>query len=74
MITHQAARGREGFHRAPFATVNVLPTEERPLPEFRIPSIDAVTFAQHAEKAKANCPVKALAGTQITLEATLRVP
>jgi osmotically inducible protein OsmC len=40
--------------------------------EARVPGIDAASFAQQAEKAKANCPVsKALAGTQITLEATL---
>jgi lipoyl-dependent peroxiredoxin len=40
--------------------------------EARIVGIDAATFAQYAEKAKANCPVsRALAGTQITLEATL---
>jgi glyceraldehyde 3-phosphate dehydrogenase len=36
------------------------------------PGIDAASFAQQVEKAKANCPVsKALAGTQITLAATL---
>lgn len=41
--------------------------------EARISGVDAATFVQHAEKAKANCPVsKALAGTEITLEATLR--
>ena len=41
--------------------------------EAGISGIDAATFVQHAEKAKANCPVsKALAGTEITLEATLR--
>jgi osmotically inducible protein OsmC len=39
--------------------------------EARVPGIDAASFPQQAEKAKANCPVsKALAGTQITLEAT----
>jgi osmotically inducible protein OsmC len=37
-----------------------------------VPTIDRATFAQHAEAAKANCPVsQALAGTEITLEATL---
>ncbi|MFL6652058.1 MAG: OsmC family protein [Sulfurifustaceae bacterium] len=41
--------------------------------EASVPSIDAPTFERHAEKAKANCPVsKALAGTEITLEARLR--
>ena len=40
--------------------------------EARVPGMEAASFAQQAEKAKANCPVsKALAGTQITLEATL---
>ena len=35
-------------------------------------NIDQATFAKHAEAAKANCPVsQALAGTDITLEATL---
>jgi osmotically inducible protein OsmC len=37
-----------------------------------VPGISAEDFAKHAEDAKANCPVsKALAGTTITLEATL---
>ena len=37
-----------------------------------VPNIDGATFARHAEAAKANCPVsQALAGTDITLEATL---
>jgi lipoyl-dependent peroxiredoxin len=41
--------------------------------EARIADIDAATFAKHAENAKASCPVsKALAGTEITLEAKLR--
>lgn len=41
--------------------------------EARVPGIDAAAFAQQAEKAKANCPVtKALAGTEVTLEAALR--
>jgi lipoyl-dependent peroxiredoxin len=39
----------------------------------RVPGIDAATFLQHAEAAKAGCPVsKALAGVpEITLEASL---
>lgn len=38
----------------------------------RVEGIDAAAFATHAETAKANCPVsQALAGTEITLEATL---
>lgn len=41
--------------------------------EAGVPGIDEATFARHAENARANCPVsKALAGTQITLDATLR--
>ena len=37
-----------------------------------VPGIDEATFKQQAETAKANCPVsKALAGTQITLNARL---
>ncbi len=37
-----------------------------------VPGIDAATFAELAEQAKATCPVsRALAGTRITLEATL---
>jgi osmotically inducible protein OsmC len=35
-------------------------------------NLDQATFAKHAEAAKADCPVsQALAGTEITLEATL---
>ena len=41
--------------------------------EAEVPGIDTATFQQHAEAAKANCPVsKALAGTDITLEARLK--
>ncbi|CAG0971161.1 Peroxiredoxin OsmC [Phycisphaerales bacterium] len=40
--------------------------------EGSVPGIDAAAFQQHAETAKAGCPVsKALAGTQITLTARL---
>jgi lipoyl-dependent peroxiredoxin len=40
--------------------------------EAKVPGIDAATFVQHAEAAKAGCPVsQALAGTEITLEAKL---
>ena len=40
--------------------------------EARVPGIDQATFAQHAQAAKAGCPVsQALAGTEITLEAKL---
>ena len=40
--------------------------------EAQIPGIDARTFQEHAEGAKKGCPVsKALAGTQITLQAKL---
>ncbi|MBX5459941.1 MAG: OsmC family protein [Steroidobacteraceae bacterium] len=41
--------------------------------EADVPGTDNATFVKHAESAKANCPVsKALAGTDITLEAKLR--
>ena len=37
-----------------------------------VPGIDEATFIEHAEGAKANCPVsKALAAVEITLNATL---
>jgi len=37
-----------------------------------VPGIDEATFVEHAEGAKANCPVsKALAAVEITLHATL---
>lgn len=40
--------------------------------EVEAPGIDSETFLHHAEQAKAGCPVsKALAGVEITLEATL---
>jgi osmotically inducible protein OsmC len=40
--------------------------------EAKVPGIDQTTFVQHAESAKANCPVsQALAGAEITLEAAL---
>lgn len=40
--------------------------------EAHIPDIDEETFHEHAENAKENCPVsKALAGPDITLDATL---
>lgn len=38
----------------------------------KVPDIDLATFQTHAETARANCPVsQALAGTNITLQATL---
>ncbi len=40
--------------------------------EGRVPGIDEATFVEHAEKAKAGCPVsKALAAVDITLDAHL---
>jgi osmotically inducible protein OsmC len=40
--------------------------------EARVPGIDQAMFAQHAQAAKAGCPVsQALAGTEISLEARL---
>jgi osmotically inducible protein OsmC len=40
--------------------------------EARVANVDRAAFAKHAEAAKANCPVsQALAGTNITLDATL---
>jgi osmotically inducible protein OsmC len=41
--------------------------------EAEVPGIDEKTFLDHAQKAKAGCPVsKALAGVQITLNARLK--
>ncbi len=41
--------------------------------EASVPNIDEETFKKHAEAAKSGCPVsKALAGTEITLEARLK--
>lgn len=41
--------------------------------EAEVPGLTDADFVKHAETAKANCPVsKALAGTQITLDASLR--
>lgn len=40
--------------------------------EASVPHIDQAAFVKHAEAAKVNCPVsQALAGTEITLDATL---
>jgi len=40
--------------------------------EARVPGLDAVAFAKHAEAAKDGCPVsRALGGVQITLDARL---
>ena len=40
--------------------------------EGKVPGIDEGTFREHAEGAKKNCPVSvALAGAEITLDATL---
>jgi osmotically inducible protein OsmC len=40
--------------------------------EAKVPGIDPAAFERHAQTAKASCPVsQALAGTEITLEATL---
>jgi osmotically inducible protein OsmC len=40
--------------------------------EAKVPGIEEAAFRQHAEAAKAGCPVsQALAGTEITLEARL---
>ena len=43
--------------------------------EGRVPNIDRAVFTHHAETAKTNCPVsQALAGVEISLEATLLAP
>lgn len=56
-VTFQPGEGITGIHLTVRASV---------------PGLDADSFAQAAENAKANCPVsKALAGTKITLDATL---
>jgi osmotically inducible protein OsmC len=40
--------------------------------EAEVPGVDEATFRDHAEKAKANCPVsKLLKGAEITLNAKL---
>jgi osmotically inducible protein OsmC len=47
-------------------------TESHLVCEARVPGLNQAGFEQHAETAKANCPVsQALAGTDITLEARL---
>ena len=49
----------------------VIPKIELEL-EGEVPGIDAATFEQYAQTAKANCPVsKALAGVEIHLQTTL---
>lgn len=61
------------------AHVTVLPqaggfkiTKSHLVCEAKVPGIDQATFVQHAETAKASCPVsQALTGTEITLEARL---
>jgi lipoyl-dependent peroxiredoxin len=56
-VTFQPGTGITGIHQTVRATV---------------PGIDAAAFAEAAEGAKKNCPVsQALAGTTITLDATL---
>jgi len=74
--------GKAGFtpeHVDATARVTIMPqgggfriTGSHLVCKARVPGIDPATFAQHAESAKANCPVsQALAGTEITLEAEL---
>lgn len=74
--------GQAGFkpeHVDATAHVTVLPqdggfkiTKSHLVCEARVPGIDQAAFVQHAETAKASCPVsQALAGTEITLEARL---
>jgi osmotically inducible protein OsmC len=74
--------GQAGFTSAyvdATAHVTVIPrdggfkiTKSHLVCEAKVPGIDQATFVQHAEAAKANCPVsQALAGTEITLETTL---
>jgi osmotically inducible protein OsmC len=61
------------------AHVTILPqdggfkiTKSHLVCEAKVPGIDQAAFVQHAETAKASCPVsRALAGTEITLEARL---
>jgi osmotically inducible protein OsmC len=56
-VTFEPGKGITGSHLTVVGTVGGL---------------DAETFAQHAEDAKANCPVsQALTGTTITLDASL---
>lgn len=76
------ALGKAGFKPAYIdatAQVTVSPqdggfriTKSHIICEARVPGIDKATFAQHAQAAKAGCPVsQALAGTEISLEARL---
>jgi osmotically inducible protein OsmC len=39
--------------------------------EGKVPSIDAATFAEHAQKAKEICPISKLLATEITLTTKL---
>jgi len=77
-----AALGRAGFSPASVSTTakaTLEITDDGPTitkvaltTEAEVPEIDDATFQEHAAGAKAGCPVsKALAGTEITLNATL---
>jgi lipoyl-dependent peroxiredoxin len=76
------ALGKAGFapeHVDVVAHVSVMPqgdgfriTKSHLVCEAQVPGIDQETFERHAEVAKSGCPVsRALAGTEITLEARL---
>ena len=74
----QAGHTVESVHTD--ATVTLRPVDGAPtitkialVTEGRVPGIDQATFTEHAQKAKAGCPVsRALASVpEITLEATL---
>jgi osmotically inducible protein OsmC len=76
------ALGKAGFkpdYIDATAQVTILPqdgsfriTKSNIVCEARVPGIDQATFVQHAQAAKAGCPVsQALAGTEIGLEARL---
>jgi osmotically inducible protein OsmC len=55
-------KGAEGFR---ISRINLETKTE-------VPNLDDATFQQHAEQAKANCPVsKLLTGAEITLTAAL---
>lgn len=77
-----AALGRAGFSPQSVSTsarVTLEVTDAGPTitkieltTEARVPDIDDATFQEHAAGAKAGCPVsKALAGTEIVLDAAL---
>ena len=73
----EAGYDPESVHTTADVTLRVLEdgpaiTKIHLTSEASVPNIDDETFQEHAEAAKAGCPVsKALAGTEITVDASL---